>query len=608
VKSWYEWAVDNRTSKPRRHLRIFCDGGMDAQWQTWLNEAIANWNNVDTGWALETVDELQYAELTVQHCPILPDKHGRTPAARLVTDTDERSGEVLGGTITTNSDLPWGRSGDGNYDPVLALKHELGHAMRLDHSEWGMIMDPILCAGDHSCEPNSDDREEASQASSSTRTQQERSSSGEEEHVIAGPAKMGLTGADFIAASMLSPQGLQLVPLEGVMTPDPLAVPDGMERVIVSVGVFPVALPFTHPARLSLKVSAESIGGHELAGENHQDLLLPLDPASMTPVAWRQLPGEEAGAWVILEGQFSLEDDGQTVSFAIVSGGLYGVAARAASGDRPEYRTAFADLTAAVSGPVCSALTGLNAIGVYLGYPDGTACPDRPLTRCEFFTLAVRAAQGDDVPGMAGQRPGFTDEVPEWAWGYINRAVDLGLARGYPDGTFGAQRDVTGNEALTVAVRLLGASEDSLAASAPWPGGYVLCSSELGLLDGLSSLLGDETEEWRERAITRGEMAVLLRAVLFCGVRHSLEGGLAACASLAAARGWWTAEVKVAAVSEDGRRWLLERPVGPDESSQRILRLDLPARVLFCPGCPAVEPGAGLTALCRDGHIVALLR
>ena len=85
------------------------------------------------------------------------------------------------------------------------------------------------------------------------------------------------------------------------------------------------------------------------------------------------------------------------------------------------------------------------------------------------------------------------------------------------------------------------------------------------------------------------------------------EGGLAGCASLAAARGWWLAEVEVAGVSEDGRRWLLAHPVGPDESDHRILRLDLPAWVLACPGCPAAEPGTVLTVLFKGDSVVAII-
>ena len=60
---------------------------------------------------------------------------------------------------------------------------------------------------------------------------------------------------------------------------------------------------------------------------------------------------------------------------------------------------------------------------------------------------------------------GFTDTAGHWAEAYIIRAAEMGLFKGYPDGSFGPNRNVTRAQFVTVLYRMAG----SPAVSAPAP-------------------------------------------------------------------------------------------------------------------------------------------
>ena len=117
----------------------------------------------------------------------------------------------------------------------------------------------------------------------------------------------------------------------------------------------------------------------------------------------------------------------------------------------------------AEAGKWYSAAVGyLTAAEVLVGYPDGTFRGDNPITRAEFATIVSRlseTAAGGDVP--------FTD-VPasHWAYGFIRSAYGNGLVIGYPDGTFGPERNITRAEAIAITNRLLGWDPSSAAGGA----------------------------------------------------------------------------------------------------------------------------------------------
>jgi outer membrane protein assembly factor BamB len=102
-------------------------------------------------------------------------------------------------------------------------------------------------------------------------------------------------------------------------------------------------------------------------------------------------------------------------------------------------------------------IMGLVGAGAIKGYPDGTFKPEFPVTRAEFAKMALLslgyALEFPDTPSF----PDVARE--EWYYGYVEGAAKHGLVKGYPDGTFQPQGNVTIAEILTVIIRAKGWEE-----------------------------------------------------------------------------------------------------------------------------------------------------
>ena len=75
------------------------------------------------------------------------------------------------------------------------------------------------------------------------------------------------------------------------------------------------------------------------------------------------------------------------------------------------------------------------------GYPDGTVRPMGNITRAEAATMIARLLEIEDTASPA--KPAFTDTPSEWYNKYINAAVEKGLMKGYPEGTFKPNAPIT---------------------------------------------------------------------------------------------------------------------------------------------------------------------
>lgn len=102
-----------------------------------------------------------------------------------------------------------------------------------------------------------------------------------------------------------------------------------------------------------------------------------------------------------------------------------------------------------------NAISTMANAGIIEGYPDGTFRPNAFITRAEFATIAVRffdvQYNGEDQ---------FPDIDGHWAREYINKAAFIDLVEGYPDGTFGPDRQITRAEAVTLVNRTLNRHPD----------------------------------------------------------------------------------------------------------------------------------------------------
>ena len=105
----------------------------------------------------------------------------------------------------------------------------------------------------------------------------------------------------------------------------------------------------------------------------------------------------------------------------------------------------------------------LSNYDVVYGRGDSTFAPNEPITRAEFTAMAVRFfdAYGDGDPELMEQYAGFDDVSPGyWAAEYIADAARYGWIKGYGDGSFRADRNITRAEVVTIVNRLLGRQAD----------------------------------------------------------------------------------------------------------------------------------------------------
>jgi len=92
----------------------------------------------------------------------------------------------------------------------------------------------------------------------------------------------------------------------------------------------------------------------------------------------------------------------------------------------------------------------MTKAGIVDGYPDGTFRPNAAITRAEFAAIAARFDNDGDKTAAK-----FSDIANHWAKDEISIAYNNGWINGYPDGTFGPQRNITRAETATMINRVL---------------------------------------------------------------------------------------------------------------------------------------------------------
>jgi peptide/nickel transport system substrate-binding protein len=104
-------------------------------------------------------------------------------------------------------------------------------------------------------------------------------------------------------------------------------------------------------------------------------------------------------------------------------------------------------------------------LGILKGYPDGTFKPENSVTRAEFATMVVLAKK---LTLVSPATPTFKD-VPtnHWAFKYVETAVKAGYLKGYPDGTFGPSRTITREEMAAVMVNVKGLTAEAAKITEP---------------------------------------------------------------------------------------------------------------------------------------------
>lgn len=95
-------------------------------------------------------------------------------------------------------------------------------------------------------------------------------------------------------------------------------------------------------------------------------------------------------------------------------------------------------------------ISTMSALGIITGYPDGTFKPNKPITRAEFAAIAARF---DET--QSGKSATFSDVIGHWAAKEIGIAYYNDWIKGYSDGTFKPDQNITRAEAMTMINRVL---------------------------------------------------------------------------------------------------------------------------------------------------------
>ncbi|MDP2857503.1 MAG: S-layer homology domain-containing protein [Bacillota bacterium] len=98
-------------------------------------------------------------------------------------------------------------------------------------------------------------------------------------------------------------------------------------------------------------------------------------------------------------------------------------------------------------------IVAMAARAVAMGMPDGSFAPDARVTRAQFAALLTRTL-GKSPAEPAGR---FSDVRP-WAWYYdaVETAASLGLVKGYENGTFKPDAQISRQEMATMVTRAMG--------------------------------------------------------------------------------------------------------------------------------------------------------
>lgn len=169
--------------------------------------------------------------------------------------------------------------------------------------------------------------------------------------------------------------------------------------------------------------------------------------------------------------------------------------------------TSAASVPSDVDGTVYEeAVKALMEKEIITGDTDGLYHPYSTLTRAQACIIVVKAMNPPavEVTGTATQpaaKSGFKDMAGYgWAEGYISYAVEHGVTKGYPDGTFRPGNNVTLNELATMVLRAADFTDESLGGT--WPANYIDKAIELDLFKNFGAPLPAVAAKWMAADLT----------------------------------------------------------------------------------------------------------
>ncbi len=147
----------------------------------------------------------------------------------------------------------------------------------------------------------------------------------------------------------------------------------------------------------------------------------------------------------------------------------------------------------------------LKSLGVIEGDPDGSLRENDLVKRSEFAKMAVLLSEHKNKLSLNSKISVFTDCTAEhWAAPYVRTAAENGIIEGYSNGLFGPDDYINYAQAVTIALRLLGYTDEDFGNTYP--------EGQLGMAQSLK--LGEGLNKNQDDLLSRADVAVILKNML----------------------------------------------------------------------------------------------
>lgn len=145
----------------------------------------------------------------------------------------------------------------------------------------------------------------------------------------------------------------------------------------------------------------------------------------------------------------------------------------------------------------------LSSYGIFNGYPDKTFKPDNTVTRAEMAKIAtIAAGYYEYTKNMTSV---YEDMHDHWAESYVELANVLNIVKGISADKYGPDNKIKFDEAITIIIRLLGYTDESLVGQ--WPSNYYEKAKELNVFENIVN---------HSEYATRRDISIMLYNALRC--------------------------------------------------------------------------------------------
>jgi hypothetical protein len=172
-----------------------------------------------------------------------------------------------------------------------------------------------------------------------------------------------------------------------------------------------------------------------------------------------------------------------------------------------------------VVSPYADAVKYLNTYKIYKGNGEDLDT-ESDVNRWQMALFAARLATGwvedekwENGPANTSEFTDLAGTYAEDVYGALSYVNQMGIIEGYGDGRFGPTNGITYQDALTIVVRTLGYQ------NLDWPWGYIQKAVELGLTEDVVDVAYTDT-------LTRGEVAQIIYNALFAETKGGSTLGL----------------------------------------------------------------------------------